>query len=490
VNAAPPRLVDVLEVENDPAIMEFRCASTDIALWPLIRVVFNRMLISDLMYSRPLIDFGIATAGLPLARACSTLARSWLHNMRHLATSRSRAEICILTDSLGLRRVEGKWFNRLSDYFALSHGPQTLVLEEQFNWVWPMPRAVPRVIFHAPWQVSHYLSSRLRIRSAHRQQAAGLIQHVIERSRRLFGWEPGPEREGNTVRMMASKIAGLPGRVRTYDRLLAKIEPRMLLVDSGCYGTTAALIRAARDRGIATAEFQHGAVGGGHDAYNVAPALRESAHYRAAMPDYFLAYGQWWSDQITAPVDKIVIGNPHRDAQVAEQKPFEGRRRDVLVLGDGIEWQKYFDFCRAASRLLRDGGLRIVFRPHPLERMSVESAAVDGSDGVHIDRNNDIYQSLNAAHAVVSEQSSGLFEAIGLTPHVFVWNTPKAAFGFPTHPFFNIDSPEELTSALLDPAAGLVTTRQVEDIWAPGWRDSYERFLRSNGVELRPGGPP
>jgi len=483
----PPRLVDLLEAENDPAVADFRCPSTDIALWPLIRVVFNRMLISDTLYSQPLIGFGEATRGMPVARACATLGRSWLHNVRHLAHGKGRAEVCILTDSLGVRQVGGRWFNRLSDYFALEHPHQTLVLEEQFNWIWPMPRAVPRVIFHAPWQVSAYVSSRLHRGDAHRRQATELIRLVSERSRRLLGWEPGAEREGQAISMLAAKIAGLPGRVRAYSRLLERIAPRVMLVDSGCYGTSAALIRAARDRGIVTAEFQHGAVAAGHDAYNVAPALQASPHYRAAMPDHFLAYGQWWSEQINTPVNKIVVGNPHRDAQLAGLPASGKSRRDVLVLGDGIEWRKYFDFSREVSRRIDGRGLRVVFRPHPLERVAVEGAGVDGMDGVHIDRNNDIYLSLNSANAVVSEQSSGLFEAIGLVPRVFVWNTPKASFGFPRHPFVNVDSPEALADLLDDASSGLVGERQVEAIWAPDWRGSYAAFLRTCGVETRGG---
>jgi len=78
-------LNDILAIENDANILKFKCPSTGHVLWPLIRNIFIRFVISDLVYSdapiistkrpnRNLADYGV-------------LLRTFAHNAsksRHL----------------------------------------------------------------------------------------------------------------------------------------------------------------------------------------------------------------------------------------------------------------------------------------------------------------------------------------------------------------------------------------------------------------------
>ena len=79
---------------------------------------------------------------------------------------------------------------------------------------------------------------------------------------------------------------------------------RLLIKEEACYGgaDNACAILAARNLGMVSAEYQHGAVSSGHNAYNFAPAISSAKSYRKTLPDYFLAYGSWWAAQINAPV--------------------------------------------------------------------------------------------------------------------------------------------------------------------------------------------
>src|SRR5207342_2453626 len=95
--------------------------------------------------------------------------------------------------------------------------------------------------------------------------------------------------------------------------LLGRVRPRLALIEDASFGHMAVFNATARRLGVTVAEFQHGMVSKGHDAYNVAPTLAASEAYRRTQPTAFLAYGSWWNDQFNAPVDgKVVIGNPHR----------------------------------------------------------------------------------------------------------------------------------------------------------------------------------
>lgn len=479
-------LSDLLVVEDDACIVEFACPETGVLLWPLIRTVFLRTILSDLFYASPLVEMRTTRTGGRWRQAATTLAKSFAHNARAKREGRYRAKICIFTDALGTSLTEGMWFNRLSDHFALAQPTQTLVVEDQCNWVWPVPRHFANVLFHAPWRARAVVTELVSVRSSHRRRASELIDLVGSRAKAELCWDIGARRHGQMTEMLALKLAGLPCKVRRYRAMLYEIEPRVLLLAEGCYGTAGALLTAARELDIPTAEFQHGAVSSGHDAYNLAPSLRSSPKYRHALPDYFLGFGRWWNDQINTPVKKWVVGNPHRDAQLARLSKSVEERNDVLLLGDGIETAKYLQFANELARELcgreRRPALQVVFRPHPLERAVAAASAHELRNGVRIDQSQDIYQSLAMAHAVVSEQSSGLFEAIGLADKVFVWNTSKAKFGFPVHPFQKVESSSDLADGLLDPALGAVASGDADSIWAPDWRVNYAAFLRSCGA--------
>jgi hypothetical protein len=467
-------LRDLLVVEDDPALLAFRCTSTGLPLWPQIRVVFFRMIMSDLLYGTALT--GGSTAAVSPARAMATLGRSVLHNFASNVSGVSRAEICITVDGISGQWVDGKWFNRLADHFALQRPRQTLVMEDHFEWRWPFPRHHPRVLFHAPLQAGNVVRGKLRVRAFHHEQARELVALLAARAKRCLDWESGPQRERALIDMLARKHASLPGQLRAYDALLARIQPRLLMVGMGCYGPAASLIAAARRRGIITAEYQHGANAGGHDGYNFAATLVQSDAYRETLPQYFLSYGDWWNTQINAPLEKVSIGNPHRESKLGAA--VAGRKSDVLILSDGTDFALYLELALALVPSLTQRKLRTVLRPHPLERTAVQTAYGTGVDGVAIDTNPDFYASLRSAHAVVSEVSTGIFEAVGIVDRLFIWDTPKARFTYPTQPLQGFRDPAELVELLARESAGRLTEGEAQAIWASPWKERYGSFLQ------------
>jgi hypothetical protein len=384
-----------------------------------------------------------------------------------------------MTDAVANQWREGKWFNRLSDYFAACCPQRTLTIENHFEWRWQFPRHNDRVLFNAPRQALNTVVGRLRVTAAHRRGAAALVALVSRRAQERCGWSAGAQREAWLVDTAARKAASLPWQYSNIQRLIERIQPRALIANVACYGAAAAApMAAANDAGVVTAEYQHGAVSGGHDAYNFAPALRDSGDYRRTLPRNFLAYGSWWNEQINAPVAKIAVGNPHRAEMLARAAPHPASREDILLLSDGVEFPKYLQLARqlapSASRL----GLRVVLRPHPLERTLVAERHGARVDDVFIDSNVDLYATLRSAHVVISELSTGLFEAVGLADKFFMWNTAKARFGYPNHPFQSFDTPDRLLELLAADDSGRLST-VVEAIWAPAWRDNFTSFLQS-----------
>jgi hypothetical protein len=234
------------------------------------------------------------------------------------------------------------------------------------------------------------------------------------------------------------------------------------------------------------AEYQHGSISGGHDAYNFAPALRRSRSYCETLPRHLLTYGSWWGEQVDAPVNRVVIGNPHREYMLAQFAPSNLPKRDVLLLSDGIEFHKYVELAQCIESAAASRGLRLVIRPHPLERTEVKGKHGERIGNIVIDGNGDLYASLQTAHAVISELSTGLFEAVGLADRFFMWETAKARFAYPSHPFQSFQQPEQLLELLLVAGSGRSAVPS-EAIWAPSWRPKYQTFLDES---LAAGGAP
>lgn len=472
---------DILKVEDDPALLDFRCSVTGLPLWPQVRVALFRMLMSDVLYGVRLT--GASSAAKSWKRAAWTMLRSLSHNAKQFQGNGLRARICITSDGVADQLVDGRWFNRLIDHFIAVRPDDSLAIADQFEWRWPFPRHHDRILLHAPWQAVNAIRGKMCGQAHHHRQADDLVQLVCDRARQHVGWSLDAERRAALTAMLVRKAASMPWQYDAYARLLARIQPVVLLVGGGCYGPATTLIAAAKGLGIHTAEYQHGAISAGHDAYNFAPAIRDSEVYRKTLPDHFLGYGSWWNEQINAPVCKWAIGNPHRTEQLSGLGNAAAPQTDLLVLSDGIEFNLYLDLARSLTSAAAALGLRVVLRPHPLERTRVFELTERQTGGVTIDRNVDLYESFRTAHAVVSEVSTGLFEAVGIVPRIFIWDTAKSRFGYPRHPFRTFGSVDELTELLTRRNEGALRDALTSDcIWAEGWRKRFAEFLTEQGV--------
>jgi len=468
---------DILSVEDTEELLDIRCEVTELPLWPLVRNHFFRVMFSDLFYKGS-IHTNIRSHHVRF-KAVSTMARSVVHNLK--ASAKAPGGVCIMASGMGLQKQNGLWFNRLSDHFALSAPQVSCLIEDQFHWEWPFPRSFSNVMFHAPYQAAGAVWGRLGTQGRHRNQAEQVIELVAGRAKERFGWCLAENSRTMLTRKLAARAAALPFMYSTYTRLLASTRAKLLLKEEACYGGSAVVVAAARSLGMVVAEYQHGAITSGHDAYNFAPAVLNSKAYGRCLPEYFLSHGQWWNQQINAPVKKIAIGNPHRDT-ILSNVDRSRAKPNILLIGDGVDTQVYLklatDLVPAAARL----GLQVVFRPHPFERHLFEDESQTIAN-VEIDSRGEIYDSLARARAIVSESSTVLFEASGLADMIFVWETPKSRFNLPSHPFEGVAGAEEI--ALKLSAAKQVEPRQESGmIWADGWRQNYLAFLEE--LEIAP----
>lgn len=471
--AAAPVLTlpDMIAIEDTPELLAPQCQHTGIPVWPTIRTAFLRKIMGDRLFASGSIDPPAERRSL---RAVGALSRAVAHNGAAMLRDRLKSDLLLNTESIGDEPRDGRWFNRYVDPFGDLPSGQAVVLTDMFDWTLNRPRHNERIYYHAPIQVGAALAGR-RTGSETMRLAATTVDVACARAKALLDWDMGEERRAAFVIWTARKLAGLPFRYRAYRRLMRAVAPKLLLGSSGCYGIHAPLIAAARDLGIVTAEYQHGAISAGHDAYNFAPAIFENEAYRRTLPQYLLTYGRWWSEQVHAPVECVDIGYPARDEKIRRLKETGTGERTVLILGDGIEFDFYLELARAIANGLSDHELTVVLRPHPMERAAVVARYGLSVDGIAIDVAPDIYASFANAHTIVSEMSTGLFEAVGLVSRIIMLDTGKARFAFPEHPFTAAGSIDEAV-ALIRSSTNTAPI-DVDVLWAPDWHANYRRFL-------------
>lgn len=473
-------LSDILQVEDSAEVVGLCCPDTGIPLWTAIRPVFIQLIMSDLLYGAPIFGREGATGFSSRLRKMATIPRSFAYNALRLKALRQQYPIVLMATGARLVESDGCYFNCLSDYFVETAPNRTMTIEDLFDWKWPFPRIHNNVLLQTPLRVGGVVRGRLRA-GAYREASSTLVNLVSSRATDLFGWQLDEERREWLAKVCMYGAASFLPRYQAYQKIFKMMGARLLIKEQGCYGgpDNASAILAARHIGMVTAEYQHGSVSSGHLAYNFSSAVSNSHAYKQTLPDYFLAYGSWWAEQINAPINKLVIGNPHRTETLDFATIAAGQNKSwrILVLGDGMETTFYLELCKRLSTLLGNNH-EVIFRPHPLERASIWSQYPDGFIGnVRVDVHQDIYSSFREAGVVVSEVSTGLFEAIGLVPKVLIWNTAKARFSFPAHPFQSFSDADELARLVLDDSAGRSSTLELESVWAPSWRRNYLNFI-------------
>jgi hypothetical protein len=468
-----PNLQAILTVEDDSDLGLIACPTTDILAWPAIRNTVMRTILGDLLYAGAAIERGRSRrASLQIAAAA--MRASW-HNLRRPARP---AELLTVATGVGLIPHGSQILNRYTDYFAsvsprLSWSIEAVVNPRQLD----QRRRSPRITFVAHWGALAQVAGRIRVTAAQRAIARSLLDIVEARGRERIGWQLGADRRRKFEDVAARRLAAYPVRARLAERLLRQIAPRLLLVEDASYGTMAVFNATAKAMGARLAEFQHGLITGGHDAYNVAPALLTSDRYKATQPHDILLYGDWWVDKFNAPIDgRIVIGNPHRSEVLRSWRPAD-LRTDVLVLGDGIQTTRYIDFCRALSDQLRRDH-RVVFRPHPMEAAAVPR----DSQPFDVDARPELYDSFASASAVIGEASTALFEAIGLVKHVCVWRSDRSRNYVGAELFQEFASVDEVASIVRGESTPV--NAPAAAVWATNWRDRFVQYAREAKVAL------
>lgn len=200
-----------------------------------------------------------------------------------------------------------------------------------------------------------------------------------------------------------------PHQLDELARLLARVQPKVVLFDNGSYTYQGEWVGVMKDAGAWVAEPQHGWIGPSHAAYNYGRVFQRP-ELRRAVPDEVLTFGSYWSESIRHPGIVTAIGKPHLERQ-ARSAPATRPRR-ILVVSSRTDPEATDAFVMGLRAAIGEEW-SIVFRPHPGERAETRARypRLSSAPGVTVDDAPDVYESLKTTAVVIGEASTVLYEA-------------------------------------------------------------------------------
>ena len=385
-----------------------------------------------------------------------------LQSLRHL-WQKSAMDILNISTDIGVIQQNGQNFNRLADYFSLCYPQNTRKWQIALRFKDYSRSAVPFVENYEFSRIKNILALPRMV--MHNRRVRSAVMDFIEKIKAFIKLD---ESYWDEISQFLYKFyISQPIYTRLLARMLENAQPKMILLEDGCYGYHAPLICLAKKMGIKSAEYQHGMISVNHEAYNYHP--HNFSTIAPYLPDYFLSYGAWWHQQMSIPSQIVPVGSAHYSESMRFIKP-QIQNRTVLFISSGMQPQLYQQIIK--DFLHRAPDYQLLFRRHPLERYEYKDLL--SIKGFSMDNNSNFYDSLNKVDAVFGDISTGLFEAYGLGKRVFVIDSQLTRRHIPE--FFTIIE----TGSQLVQSLAIADESPRNELFCPNWQENYRAFIANS----------
>lgn len=366
----------------------------------------------------------------------------------------------------------GKYYNRFADQLRECLDTDSLLFENAaLSWKWPESRSNNNVYYYAPAFTLQTIQSSPS--SSDLEKTRELVDYVADRIKVLYDADLSERDKEDLVSETAREMVRCEKHAKWLLRQCKKKKISLLIMVGGSYSKYYAINRVLKKNGIRVADLQHGYITETNVVYNYNEALLDTEDVKTATPEFFLTYGKWWGKRTNLPYKQIVeVGNPYRS--YASSNYVRDKSNDIMIIGCARETAFYCSLADELGKRFKDR--KVVFRPHPSERLTAASVATDSGNFV-IDNDRPIYTALSESEVVISEISTVLFEAIGLVKKIIVWSNDFSKYSLPECPFATAESVEELITAITE---GPTDKNAGEsDFWASNWEENFRSFVKT-----------
>lgn len=468
----PLTLHDLLVIEETSDVLEYHYQFDDMPMWPLVRI--------PMMFAAFWDAYGLSNAHNYTERLTPRDIVSYIFHTisKNPFTNGGGRNYEIVIFGSGINNVQrgGKYFNRLHDYLALEYVDTTLFIEDSIRRKYLRPREFQNLKYHDLIPILGVLESKIT-RSDPRDLRR--IRSFLSFLKARFPYQLRAEVWARVELILLSRAKRSKLLYKYYNKLLDVVKPRIIFLEDASYGQKGHILKWAKDKGITTAELQHGLITGNHPAYNYGQGILSSSSYAHYLPDYLLTYGQYWNAQIHTLSQKVVLGDPNLTEYVKNAirgDAGEKRKLAILVISTGINPEGLNTIVRELIRVLDPRKFEVRLRPHPLEMPLVKERYGElAQHGNVIDLSSDLYESLSRTDFVAGEVSTVLFEAVYFGKPVFAMDHPYTNLCIGgTFPRFKTG--EELANLIMTWKPCLVMDGSL--FWEEDWRRNYGDFIR------------
>jgi len=382
------------------------------------------------------------------------------------------------TSTSNIKDVNGKYFNRIVDYFFYHDSRDVRTIEDPIGFCHLTPRS--HKTYSKLWlNIFSEVVARFDIFFSRKRSKAAYIEisnllNWINRDMTKFEMQMDDE----VIRKhLVKSILRMKPNYYLYKYLFKSKDINMLIIEDGYYGLEkASLIRAAKDLKVKVVEPQHGFINQNHPAYNYGSKISCNDFYKKYMPDTLFCYGQFWANSISVPNEKYILGNPHLEESLKKLKAVD-LLKQILVLGSGVTVDETKALLNSLLEI-KSPLYNVVYRPHPQEFEDVFLRYGELiSKGVKLDLGN-LYESIAQSEIILGELTTTIFEAIALKKRVYLYDSSYTRTYFNSQiKYFKVFSLANIRIIFENYS---VDDEAVNYYWRKGWEESYRNFIKKN----------
>ena len=456
------QLDKLLEIENDEELYQYSFSYRNTFMYPFIRFFLLRSAIIEI--------HGITYP-------YDTLHPGWLQGMNYILKSfwyqppkHTQADIVFFGFDQSNIAQGNAWFNRLTESFANEYLSSTVLIERSGKLNYKRPRTFPKVFARDMVYISATLKTKWRSASPKDlQQIDSFLLFLKKRLQHEFKnsaiWD-------NIRNRLVSFAKELPFIFEWDINLLKRLAPKVIFLECACYGGKCVpLIMAAKELNIPVGEYQHGLLSQAHPAYNYSAQLAES--YKYYLPDFFMSYGAYWSENSRIPVKMMETGNPFLSNTISSHG--KGiKKEQLLYISTVFNPEQSVKETLWLNRKLAGAGCRVIFRIHPSETLRLQTVYKPIVDaGIPIDTQ-PLYDTLKHTKYLFGDYSTVLFEATAFDCIIFLRDAPLNRENMDISRFNACQSVEELVDSIF---SNSYRPSGSNNFWADTWQENYHQLI-------------
>lgn len=456
----------LLEFEEKSEITKYKFVFNDEMIWPYFRaMIYNKAFLSN---------------NNSISRSFHTFKeKSWWKKLfsKNPFSANEGDILFIQSSSSFINTFDGKYHNKIVDYYACIYKDKTIKIEFEGIQEHPKDRIFSNVKYFEI--IDQIIKIQCKI---HEKDVYEKDIHTAEDFINTLKNQFIEKFEEGFYFGLKKQIINMSVAIRYYyyyyEKLIKQIKPKVIFVDNGCYGgQRACLLRIANKQGITTGEFQHGYIGENNLIYNYPQSFINNKEYKEYLPQYFLAMGEYFIRGIKLPINKVVIGNPHLYTQLNMER-HEVTKNNILIISDWVQRDNYVKLVEEFCKQDKENKYRIIFRIHPSDKNNKYLySELDKYQNVIISEKNDLYDDIKRSEIIVGCYSTAIFECIPFNKKIMILKNEFTDKYMDKNIGTWFTDGIELFNSINNTKC--IKTYDSEYYWNSNWKENYINFIKN-----------